>query len=106
MIISAQPKAESPPVQDDAPRKFRLAILQRVCTGYRLPLFRRLAADPGTELKLFIGADVPDSKVKNVADITGVAYQKLTTRFPSLGKRVLPWHVGLVAALREFSPVS
>ena len=35
-----------------------LAVLQRVCTPYRLELFRRLAARPGLRVRLFIGDDL------------------------------------------------
>lgn len=85
-------------------RPLRLAILQRVCTGYRTAVFRRLSAEPGIESMLYIGADVPDSKVKNALNLQNINHRRLRTRFIRLGRRILPWHVGLVDQLREFDP--
>lgn len=85
-------------------RPLRLAVLQRVCTGYRTALFRRLSSEPGIESMLFIGDDVPGTKVKNATDLHGINHRKLPTRFIRLGTRVLPWHVDLLERLREFEP--
>lgn len=82
----------------------KLAILQRVCTGYRTALFRRLSEEPGVEAMLFIGEDVPNSKVRNAPNLRGINHRKLPTRFLRLGKRILPWHVDLADRLREFNP--
>jgi glycosyltransferase involved in cell wall biosynthesis len=86
------------------PQKLRLAILQRVCTGYRKPLFSNLSSVDEIEFKLFIGEDLPDSKVKSKADLDGVNHKKIKTSFLNFGGRVLPWQRGLVDALREYEP--
>lgn len=82
----------------------KLAVLQRVCTGYRTALFKRLSVEPGLDALLCIGADVPETKVKNAPYLDGVNLRRLPTRFMRLGHRILPWHVGLVDRLREFEP--
>ena len=82
----------------------RLAVLQRVCPEYRAVLFQRLAADSGTELRLFIGDDIPNSKVRSAKEIPGVDYLKLPTGFIRLRGKVLINHRRLVARLAEFAP--
>ena len=81
-----------------------LAILQRVCTGYRLELFRRLAACPELRVRLFIGDDLPDSKVRSTADFADLDVVKLPTRWFGVGRRLVPRHRGLASALRDFAP--
>lgn len=83
---------------------FSLAILQRVCTSYRLELFRRLAAQPEIRVRLFLGDDLPDSKVRSTADFADLDVVKLPTRWFGLGRRVVPRHRGLASALRDFDP--
>lgn len=78
--------------------------MQRVCPGYRTALFSRLSTDPDWEVTLFIGDDIPDSKVRNAPRLDGIKFQKLRTRFLRLGGRVLPWHLGLVRELRRLRP--
>ena len=82
----------------------RLAVLQRVCTGYRLALFRKLSAIPGLHVRLFLGEDIPNSKVRSASDLSGIDSVKLSTRLIRLGARVLPWHKGLIRELEEFHP--
>lgn len=84
--------------------QLRISILQRVCISYRIPLFAQLSATAGIVLTLFIGDDIPKSKVRNAADLKDINYRKLKTRFIRLGSRVLPWHVGLICELRKFKP--
>jgi len=81
-----------------------LAILQRVCTSYRLELFRRLAARDDLRVRLFIGDDLPDSKVRSATDFGHLDVVKLPTRWLGVGGRVAPLHRGLAAALRAFDP--
>lgn len=90
--------------QPVTPPPVSLAILQRVCTSYRLELFRRLAARPELRVRLFIGEDLPESKVRSAPDLAGLDVVKLPTRFYRLGGRLLPWHRGLARALRDFDP--
>lgn len=83
---------------------FSLAILQRVCTSYRLELFRRLAARPELRVRLFLGDDLPDSKVRSTGDFGDFDVVKLPTSWFGVGRRVVPWHRGLAKALRDFDP--
>jgi glycosyltransferase involved in cell wall biosynthesis len=82
----------------------RLAILQRVCTGYRTALFANLSSETDIDMKLYIGEDIPNSKVKSFSDLKGIKFQRMDTRFIKFGKRILPWHVGLVKELQLFNP--
>ncbi len=84
--------------------RLRLAVLQRVCPSYRVRLFSVLSASEDIEFRLFIGSDLPASKVKSAQHLDDVNVTRLKTRFFSLGRRTLPWHIGLIDALREFQP--
>ena len=64
-----------------------LAILQRVCTGYRLELFRRLAARPELRVRVFIGDDQPGTKVKSAPDLGDLDVVRLPTRWLGSGRR-------------------
>ncbi len=86
------------------PNKLRLAVLQRVCPGYRVTLFTRLTSSNEINAKLFIGDSIPNSKVNNAVTLDGIRMAKLKTRFIRFGKRVLPWHVGLIKQLKSFDP--
>jgi glycosyltransferase involved in cell wall biosynthesis len=85
-------------------RPLRLAILQRVCPGYRIALFSALSSDSRIDAKLFIGDDIPGSKVKNATNLEGINYEKYKTKFVKLRERILPWHEGLILDLRKFNP--
>lgn len=82
----------------------RLAVLQRVCTSYRLPLFQALGSQPGVVLKLFYGDDIPHSKVRNAVDVTGIDSRRMSTQFLRVGTRVGVRHRGLRRELAEFEP--
>jgi len=82
----------------------RLAILQRVCTSYRVGLFRRLSERKDLEVRLFVGDDIPGSKARNAPDLAGLDVVKLPTMFLRVGSRVLPLHRGLRKALNRFRP--
>lgn len=98
-----QPTVHNPP-RDFSGSPLRLAILQRVCVGYNVELFRRIAATPGFEMRVFIGEDIPNSKVRSAANLSSIYVVKLPTHFVRLGRRVLPWHKGLIKSLGEFQP--
>lgn len=82
----------------------RLAVVQRVCPEYRKALFRALQEQLGQGFRLFIGEDIPESKVRSAPDLGGLNVTRLDTTFLRLGGRVLPLHRGLVRELREFEP--
>ncbi len=81
-----------------------VAILQRVCTTYRKGLFKKLSEQGNLRLKIFIGDDIPNSKVKSASDLSGIDFVRLPTRFFKVGKRLLIDHIGLNRALMEFKP--
>jgi glycosyltransferase involved in cell wall biosynthesis len=58
----------------------------------------------GLDFKLFIGDDVPNSKVRSTKDLSSINYCRLKTRFIPLKNRILPWHIHLIKKLREFFP--
>lgn len=82
----------------------RVAILQRVCTQYRVPLFQSLSFDSEIEFHLFIGDDVPDSKVKNADNLTGINYTRLKSYFIKLRGHYFPIHTDLIKKIREYKP--
>ena len=82
----------------------RLAILQRVCTGYRASLFRRLAAEQRWQVRVFIGADLPLSKVRSASDLSRLDVVRLPTQWIRVGRRSWAVHRGLVRALRRYRP--
>ena len=84
--------------------RIRIAVLQRVCAVYRTGLFSALGSADNVDMKLFVGRDIPGTKVKGVTDCGGVPVVKLETRIIRVGRRLLPFHVGLVGELRRFRP--
>jgi glycosyltransferase involved in cell wall biosynthesis len=84
--------------------RFRLAILQRVCPGYRVALFSRLCDVSNIEVRLFIGADLPNSKVRSARDLQGINFTRVDTRFLTIVRRLFPWHIGLIRQLRDYQP--
>lgn len=82
----------------------KVAILQRVCTSYRVPLFQELSTDKDIDFRLFIGRDVPKSKVKNAPDLKGINIIKLKSVFIKLRGHFFPIHTNLIKKLYEFNP--
>lgn len=82
----------------------RVAVLQRILPWYRLELFRQLSAASGIELRVFIGDDIPNTKWRSAADLSGVDVVRLQTRFIRLRSRLMPWHKGLRDELAKFCP--
>lgn len=82
----------------------KVAILQRVCTSYRVPLFQELSTDKDIDFRLFIGRDVPKSKVKNAPDLKGINITKLKSVFIKLRGHFFPIHTNLIKKLYEFNP--
>jgi glycosyltransferase involved in cell wall biosynthesis len=91
-------------LEDAGEVKLKLAVLQRVCPAYRRALFSQLCSADEVEAHLFIGDDVPNSKVKSTTDFGTIALTRLPTIFMKAGARTLTWHVGLISQLRRFSP--
>jgi glycosyltransferase involved in cell wall biosynthesis len=82
----------------------KLAIFQRICPGYRIELFQKLTKEMGDNFCLFIGDDIPGTKVKNAKDLSGINYVRLKTRFVKLPNRKLPLHTNLISEARKFKP--
>jgi len=85
-------------------KPFHLAVLQRVCTSYRVHLFESLGRIPGLQLRLFVGEDIHGTKVRNATDFKGLDVVQLPTRQWGFGKRVLVHHSSLQKRLEEFQP--
>lgn len=82
----------------------RVAILQRVCTTYRVPLFQKLTNEKDIDFLLFIGDNIPESKVRNASDLTGVNYRKLKSLFVKLRGHFFPIHTNLIKELKQYKP--
>lgn len=82
----------------------KVAILQRVCTTYRVPLFQQLSCDKDIDFNLFIGRDVPKSKVKNASDLKGINITKLKSIFIKLRGHFFPIHTDLIIKLLKYKP--
>ena len=84
---------------------FRMAILQKVVPAYRIALFESLSTSDNMVVRLFIGSDIPDSKVRSASSLNSLDVYKLPTSFFNLGrKRLLINHRTLIACLLEFNP--
>lgn len=82
----------------------RVAILQRVCTSYRVPLFQQLSKDDTIDFHLFIGENIPFSKVKNCSILDGIKYSRLKTFFVKIRGFYFPIHINLIYSLIKFNP--
>jgi glycosyltransferase involved in cell wall biosynthesis len=82
----------------------RIAVLQRVCTNYRVPLFQRLSSDESITFQLYIGDDVPESKVKNASNLEGIKYTRLKSRFIKIRGHFFPIHTDLLKNIKKFNP--
>jgi glycosyltransferase involved in cell wall biosynthesis len=82
----------------------RVAILQRVCTPYRVPLFRALSEEKNIEFKLFIGDNIPESKVKNAENLNEINHVRLKSRFIKLRGHYFPIHTDLIKNLLDYEP--
>lgn len=82
----------------------RVAILQRVCPSYRVPLFENLSQNSNITFKLFIGRDLPHSKVKNSNDLSKIKHNKLKSIFFKIRGHYFPIHLNLIKNLFIFKP--
>jgi glycosyltransferase involved in cell wall biosynthesis len=82
----------------------RVAVLQRVLPQYRVALFKALSMELSGVLRVFIGEDILNSKVRSAKYFEGLDVVTLPTRHILLGNRVLTNHIGLVNQLRQFGP--
>lgn len=86
----------------------RVAVTYRVLQAWRVPVFERLAATPGIELRVLHGEEYEGSKLRNYAGPTSFE----TTCLPTLRFRMrtrngtarIPVQIGLWRALRRISP--
>ena len=98
----AQQEDSSMPTSESS---HRIAILQRALPAYRLSLFHNLNSNLTCQVRLLIGADVPNSKVKSADSFNNLDVRRLPTSFLNLGKnRQIINHRTLIARLSEFNP--
>jgi glycosyltransferase involved in cell wall biosynthesis len=57
----------------------KVALSYRVIWHWRLPIFKRLAARPGTEFRAFYGSDHPGTKTVSAKNIEGIDHRRLFT---------------------------
>lgn len=88
----------------DRDKPVSIAILQRVCTAYRAPLFLKLAAENDLSIIVYYGDNLPNSKVKSGQSLGDFPHKKLQTKFFTFLGRLLIWHIGLLASLRAQRP--
>lgn len=89
------------PRTDPAP--VRVALVQRVIPGYRIPVFEALADADGIDLTVFHGSNPGDSARGNadLADVDGFDHVELpTTVLSPFGLRLV-WFGGLLARVRD-----
>ena len=82
----------------------RVAVLQRVLPQYRVALLKALSTEFDGALRIFIGKDISNSKVRSAKHFEGLDVVTLPTRHFLVGGRVLTNHIGLVNKLKEFRP--
>lgn len=60
-------------------KPIKVAISQRICPDWRVPVFRELANRKGIDLTLFFGKGLPSGANRNAENIKGFKYKKLFT---------------------------
>jgi len=75
--------------------RLRVALIQRVCAHYRVPIFARLSAHPEIELTVFHSRGIPGTKVINAERISGFTHRELWSLHGWIwaGGRTTPWVV-------------
>ena len=91
------------PPQRPEGRPIRLAVVEAICSRYRVPVYRRLSRHPALEVRLFVGTGLPGSKTVNADDTSGLDLVTMTTfrRGVRSGGRLVPllfnptaaWHL-------------
>jgi glycosyltransferase involved in cell wall biosynthesis len=82
----------------------KVAILQRVVTNYRYPLFSKLMDSNTNDYIVYYGDDLPNSKVRSFQTNFGLCFVRLRTKFIRLNGHIFPYHFGLLKALRQSRP--
>lgn len=91
-------------VDSSTRQPLRVAVLQRVVPSYRTALFRHLEGLTDLRLRVFLGEDLPESKVRSAPQLEGFEATRLPTAFFRVGRRTLVWHRGLLRSLMKFRP--
>lgn len=60
-------------------KSLKVAISQRICPEFRVPLFQEIAKRSGIDFTLFFGKGLPSGSSRNAKDIEGFKYIKLFT---------------------------
>jgi len=82
----------------------KLVILQRVCATYRVPLFLALNENGLFDLKLFIGDDIPGTKVRSSSCLPDIEITKHRTAFINLFGSIYVYHIRLLRSIMRSSP--
>lgn len=86
----------------------RVALVQRVLSPYRVPVFERVGAEVDLDLRVFFGNPVAGTKIKNARDFGSLDTRQMKTiclQTKSTGRAVpLIWHPTLFFHLVRFSP--
>ena len=69
----------------------KVALVQRICPHYRVPVFRELAQRKGIDLTVFFGKGTKRGPCRNAEDIQGFKHKKLWT-LPFTARRGLKNH--------------
>ena len=85
-------------------RILRVAILQRVLPQYRISLFRLISSTPGVTLRIFIGSDIPHTKVRSAKNFLDLDVIKLRTLFVRFLHFSYAFHFRLLRSLAAFKP--
>lgn len=79
--MAKDPRSES--VSSLTKRQLRVVLVYRVLFHWRVPVFRRLAREPGIDFVALYGADFPGTKVVSGSDLSGfVSHRLATIRLP------------------------
>jgi glycosyltransferase involved in cell wall biosynthesis len=83
--------------------KNKIIILQRVCPSYRLETFVNFQKKCTNSL-IIIGDNIPNSKVKNTPNLSGLEHIKLRTKHLSFFGRIFTIHHNLLSTLIKNKP--
>lgn len=70
-------------------KKIKMVIQQRICTGYRDTLLRKLSDSKDIDTILLIGDSLEFTKVLNTKNLDDINYIKLMTKMGDNGKKLI-----------------
>jgi glycosyltransferase involved in cell wall biosynthesis len=81
-----------------------IAFIQRVLPKYRVELFKLINVECNQNIKIFIGKDIPNTKVRSTKNFDELNVNILPTIHFSFGSRIFTLHKGLIKNLIRFKP--